>query len=346
MYKLFRRSLIKRSGFTLIELLVVIAIIAVLIALLLPAIQQAREAARRSQCKNNLKQIGVAVHNFHDTFNGIVPLCMNPTVEGTQDANYCSAAWTVMLLPYLEQSTLYNQINFSQAMDSATNAAVFQSPGAGLGIFNCPSVHGSAAANFANASNSVSVVVNGGYGAKGDYAAVVWPSTNNNTHPYYHQAHHGYIADQNQAIRPAKFLTAGVFANWKPRDTFANVTDGTSNTAFIGEKFEPPNRANTCGPGDGDRGDCVIYSFKTGWVELSAMRNIRVGLMTTTANITAAEGRGGRSGTVYGFGGWHIGSAHFLFGDGSVRGLNVSVSGPVLDALGQRSDGSAVGTDF
>ncbi len=343
MYKLLRRSLSRRSGFTLIELLVVIAIIAVLIALLLPAIQQAREAARRSQCKNNLKQIGIAVHNFHDTFNGLVPLSMNPTVEGTQDSNYCSAAWSVMILPYLEQSTLYNQINFSQAMDSATNTAVFQTPGAGLGVYNCPSVHGSAAANFANASNSPGMGAAGAYGAKGDYAAVVWMGTNN---PNYHMAHHGSIADQYQALRPAKFLTAGVFANWKPRDTFANVTDGTSNTLFIGEKFEPPNRSTTCGAGDGGYGDCVIYSFQGGWKELSAMRNIRVPLLTTTANITAPEGRGSRSGTVYGFGGWHIGIANFVFGDGSVRGLNVSVSGPVLDALAQRADGAAVGTDF
>ncbi|MES2791275.1 MAG: DUF1559 domain-containing protein [Planctomycetota bacterium] len=98
-----------RKGFTLIELLVVIAIIAVLIALLLPAVQQAREAARRTQCKNNLKQLGIALHSYHDTHSALPP-------GGIQifEGNYQSeATWISMILPYIDQQPLYNRANFS-----------------------------------------------------------------------------------------------------------------------------------------------------------------------------------------------------------------------------------------
>src|SRR5688572_803295 len=105
------------NGFTLIELLVVIAIIAVLIALLLPAVQQAREAARRTQCKNNLKQVGLALHNYHDSFN-IFPFSVMG--DGSCEATYIpprvtnARGWT-MLLPYFDQAPLFNQYNSSNA---------------------------------------------------------------------------------------------------------------------------------------------------------------------------------------------------------------------------------------
>jgi prepilin-type N-terminal cleavage/methylation domain-containing protein len=103
----------RHRGFTLIELLVVIAIIAILIALLLPAVQQAREAARRTQCKNNMKQLGLALHNYHDTFNrfpmqGYINDTSNPSAY--QPRHF---TWITMILPYFDQAPLYNQINFS-----------------------------------------------------------------------------------------------------------------------------------------------------------------------------------------------------------------------------------------
>src|SRR5579871_6256397 len=109
----------RQRGFTLIELLVVIAVIAVLVALLLPAVQQAREAARRSQCKNNLKQIGLALQNYHDTSN-IFPLgyCARlPYVDGATDTTP-GWGWPTYILPQLEQGPLYNQINWSQPVES------------------------------------------------------------------------------------------------------------------------------------------------------------------------------------------------------------------------------------
>ena len=122
-----------RRGFTLIELLVVIAIIAVLVALLLPAVQQAREAARRSQCKNNLKQIGLAVHNYVDAYRVVPPgacIDLNTSVTGN------NGSWGVhgRLLPYLEQASLYNVIDLSTAWD-------YQQALSGLrvSVYGCPS---------------------------------------------------------------------------------------------------------------------------------------------------------------------------------------------------------------
>src|SRR5215218_3882471 len=101
------RSRPARRGFTLIELLVVIAIIAVLIALLLPAVQQAREAARRSQCKNNLKQLGLALHNYHDVFNRFCDLRGGPNDGAGRQGDQCGL---VRLMPYFDQAPAYNMI--------------------------------------------------------------------------------------------------------------------------------------------------------------------------------------------------------------------------------------------
>ncbi len=125
-----------RKGFTLIELLVVIAIIAILVALLLPAVQQAREAARRASCKNNMKQIGLALHNYHDVNNSFPSGWIGvenglPNVEGAS-----GFGWGTMLLPYLDQSPLYNGLNFSNAMDAAPNRDLL---GTVIPTFQCPS---------------------------------------------------------------------------------------------------------------------------------------------------------------------------------------------------------------
>lgn len=148
-----RQSAFRARGFTLIELLVVIAIIAILIALLLPAVQQAREAARRSQCKNNMKQLGLAFHNYHDTFDRLPPYCVAGGVPNQEINNNWSYA--SMILPYLEQSALYEQlavgksnlvprtamanVNDYTTANAGSKEALFTTP---LSVFLCPSASG------------------------------------------------------------------------------------------------------------------------------------------------------------------------------------------------------------
>ncbi|MES2794288.1 MAG: DUF1559 domain-containing protein [Planctomycetota bacterium] len=130
------RSKKSNTGFTLIELLVVIAIIAVLIALLLPAVQQAREAARRSQCKNHLKQIGIALHNYHDQFQILPPGWVGIT-SGQPDVNGINGwGWASKLLPQLDQGPLYGTINFNSQLGAAINAVPRTTV---LNVFRCPS---------------------------------------------------------------------------------------------------------------------------------------------------------------------------------------------------------------
>jgi prepilin-type N-terminal cleavage/methylation domain-containing protein/prepilin-type processing-associated H-X9-DG protein len=133
----------ERRGFTLIELLVVIAIIAVLIALLLPAVQSAREAARRIQCVNNLKQLGLAMHNYHGAIGtfpigrqGINRPVGDPGYPGDPTGGNHRRSWALLLLPYFEQGALYNAVNFSYSYNGAGNLTVIDD---GIGLFWCPS---------------------------------------------------------------------------------------------------------------------------------------------------------------------------------------------------------------
>src|SRR5512135_1606395 len=114
----------RRRGFTLIELLVVIAIIAVLISLLLPAVQSAREAARRAQCVNNMKQLGIAMHNYHDVVGSFPTSFWRNTIDqGQTAANGTNRhSWFAMILPYIEQTNIYNAMNFSVGVGGRINA--------------------------------------------------------------------------------------------------------------------------------------------------------------------------------------------------------------------------------
>src|SRR5580698_8425448 len=140
-----------RAAFTLVELLVVIAIIGILIALLLPAVQAAREAARRAQCTNNLKQLGLALQNYHDAHNGIVPGRIWPYQPSPpftappsplSDGGFQDTPWLPLLLPYLEQQPLANSFNYSLGSYGPGNLGVFANSTVTatlLGVLQCPS---------------------------------------------------------------------------------------------------------------------------------------------------------------------------------------------------------------
>lgn len=127
-----------RAAFTLIELLVVLAIIGILLALLLPAVQMAREAARRASCQSNLRQLGLALHNYHDSYNCYPAgwIGVNPSTGASDQAGLNGWAWGAKLLPQLDNAALYNQIQFGQAMTNPANADARLTP---LPIFRCPS---------------------------------------------------------------------------------------------------------------------------------------------------------------------------------------------------------------
>jgi prepilin-type N-terminal cleavage/methylation domain-containing protein/prepilin-type processing-associated H-X9-DG protein len=191
----------KRRGFTLIELLVVIAIIAVLIGLLLPAVQAAREAARRIQCVNNLKQLGLSMHNYHD-----VNLCIPPT--GT--ANGPNLGMKARILPYMEQTSVYNALNFSFSFNTPYNYTVSV---VSLSFLVCPSETG----NNPNMAANINPITGTG---TAPYAVTSYP---NNL---------GVMLNSNGAFDgPAYMLHADSLGAAQAAVGFGTVTDGLSNTA-------------------------------------------------------------------------------------------------------------------
>jgi prepilin-type N-terminal cleavage/methylation domain-containing protein len=186
-----------RKGFTLIELLVVIAIIAILIGLLLPAIQKVREAAARSKCSNNLKQLGLACHNFHDVNGHLPPGILTTTATGTPDRAW---AWGTLILPYVEQQNLYNQLGvvLNPPNLAPTNASAFtQIP---LAVFRCPSD----------------------------------PNTNPLNIWYDNESMSNYVI--NRAVCGPGDGTVGGPSGQPFNKTLVSISDGTSNTILIGER--------------------------------------------------------------------------------------------------------------
>ena len=261
-------------AFTLVELLVVIAIIGVLIALLLPAVQAAREAARRAQCVSHLKQIGLAVHNFHDTAGGLPPASVGGrhVTSGTLTNRYGALAvgfWP-LLYPFVEQQNLYNYITtrgfgldtfwgstwWMTENPSATtpmNEEVRKQFGA-VPIYQCPSRRGGGVhitpfpAPIIPDDNGSPVI----YGPRGCYAFVLsyqlhetgvgvngfgWAQYND---------HVSTVTNQLGPFRVATYSLANDTTTWQPRDTFAWLADGTSNQILVGEKHLPPSVFGVC----------------------------------------------------------------------------------------------------
>ena len=305
----------RKRGFTLIELLVVIAIIAVLIALLLPAVQQAREAARRTQCKNNLKQMGLALHNYHDTFLtfppgyvGFIPYddCANSHPAGP------GWSWGVFILPYIDQTPLYTQLGagaIKQAVCSTPSGAQ-SDPAVGnptlqkvlLSAFVCPS---------ATDPDLNPGRVAGSAHAKSNYAGVAgvdWSGVNP-------AGLKGMFVDATKAtIRIRDFV------------------DGTSNTLAVGEKFRRDLDTNLTVQGPGEYHGAM-------WVGLAPDSRVAnaVGQLALTGSSFSVNG-----GSINAFASKHVGGAQFLLADGSVRFLSENAHQDTLSRLGTLNDGQVV----
>ncbi|MCR9116183.1 MAG: DUF1559 domain-containing protein [bacterium] len=310
----FHRS--SRSAFTLVELLVVIAIIGVLIALLLPAVQAAREAARRSSCSNKLKQLGLAMHNFHDVNRNFPPGCVNtrspyPCEESgggsTHKNKVTKAPWSVHLLPYIEQGNLYERFDLSGTFNgfipdnsnvNSDNRAAQETP---LVAFQCPSDPKS---NPSTTACSYSAVMGGG--TVGDAVCT-----------------------------PTNYGSAGFFDNgmfYQNSETrMADITDGTTNCFMIGEIV-----ARRPVTSDSDFGT----SWASAWRHQSAQYSQPLGSVAAVDPINSNAGIANSSNCLSSF---HPTGAQVLNADASVHFLSETMDVNAYRQLAQRADGLPTG---
>ena len=364
-------------AFTLVELLVVIAIIGILIALLLPAVQAAREAARRLQCTNHLKQMGLAVHNFHDAQKGIVPL-------GTRRYR---ASFYMLVLPYIEQQALYDRF-VNSTDDIGCQDANKLTGGWGLWnkelearsigitdedrtgfcsipLYKCPSRRTGRAEAI---STDEDWTRKDRQGPQGDYAIVTCgaqvPGTGpggtnvNQGETQWWQMGNDWGTPQNtncpsSPVRISNY-TATVFngrddaiSSWRARDTFAHWKDGTSNQLVIGEKNF--NDAPLAGPpAKFEVFDDAVYADGG----ILALWPDGGGVCHYTRTFDHNDDRGPRyissgkrdpfpeQGSM--FGSAHTGVCNFLVGDGSVQGISNTAPHELLRNLSDANDGNAV----
>ena len=303
-----RRANFRSQGFTLIELLVVIAIIAVLIALLLPAVQQAREAARRTQCKNNLKQIGLALHNYADTFSRFPPgYIANSDITATTPG----WGWGALILPQLDQSTVYNALNFNLPIENSTNAAPIQTL---LKAYLCPSdIYPTGAFSITN-STSIQVVL----AAPSSYAGCVGNDS----------------SDVDDNVNRGNGM---LYRN--SNTTFADVTDGTSNTIIVAERSWSQANGSWVGAPNTGR---LRAGTKNPFAPLDEAASFLILSHTHWINIMNDP-----DGGLDDFSSLHSGGANALFVDGSVRFLPTVTTpgGPENDyqAMGSRAGSEVPG---
>ncbi len=317
----------KRDGFTLIELLVVIAIIAILVALLLPAVQQAREAARRSSCKNNLKQLGLAMHNYHDTHRVFPPGYVDERGSGGTIAdNEPHWSWTAMILPFVEQGPLFDQINVgSSPRVVMANASNLQAMGNPIASFRCPSDAGAPLVQ----SNLGQRVIDSN-GTDVGTAVMNYVGVNNSRN-----------IRRTSGSNPASNAVGLFFRD--SRTSFRDITDGTSNTLLVGERAwkvrTTPIFAGSL---------FVLRDMNAGGPAEAHGDQGMLGAMGST--ITSINGNPATQGNRQMFASQHDGGAQFVLADGSVRfiseNIDHNISDPIdstLERLVGISDGQVVG---
>lgn len=307
-----------RKAFTLIELLVVIAIIAVLIALLLPAVQQAREAARRSQCKNNLKQIGLAMHNYHDAHNtlppGYIDMRGHPGNNWTaSNDNHGHWAWSALILPYVELGAIYNNWNVGNATVVEALSSFAAKP---QSVFTCPSN-----SDAPKLHTMVGKGILGGQSSPPDGTFLPLPVTN-------YLAVNGNTNVRAYARGDGRDGTLGAIGAFY-RDSkvrLSNITDGTSNTLLVGERAYRLRKidryAGTLYAVRDRDGNGPAASDQGGIANDQGLVTI-VGSSLWPINHSVPDPDSNRFNPA--FSSLHTGGAHFLLADGSVRFVSENI---------------------
>ncbi|QDT25351.1 DUF1559 domain-containing protein [Gimesia panareensis] len=300
----------RRQGFTLIELLVVIAIIAILIALLLPAVQQAREAARRSTCKNNLKQIGLALHNYHDA-SLTFPASHIRTVANSWLSS--QIGWQARILPYVDQANLYNMVDWSiQPGNTGTaNTTVMKTE---LPVYRCPSDPGDRGSTGQSGYGPTNYVVCSAQ--YGDFAAGGTA-----------------FADNGKSI---------MFLNSATR--MRDITDGTSNTMIASEckvGYEYASANATSGTVCTGTANQKLRGYTWFWGQAMHMWSYSTLIGPNSQLLECSSGTGGPA--LMGARSTHVGGVHVLFADGRIQFISENINLGTWQNLGHKSDGNIIG---
>ncbi len=318
-YRRRSRAGASSTAFTLVELLVVIAIIGVMVGLLLPAVQAAREAARRMQCSNNLKQIALAMHNYESTFKRLPNNNPQPTARSSDGLTVMQGPWTIALLQFLEQSNVYDQWNFDLGFAEATNRPLLTSS---IPAYQCPSTPVSSPAMFAPPPPTFSA----------DHAAVGGDR--------YQATHVDYAAPLN-VRRPPMLPTSEIVKGILPQSSipptrFSAVTDGLSNSIMFAELAGGPIRFNRQRPSGDQSG---AFGHIGNWNRLLLMRLSEDGTTLYGGNclVNCSNWAG------LNLNSFHPGVAQVALADGSVRALSESIPMEILFRLVAIQDGQPVG---
>ncbi len=316
------------QGFTLIELLVVLAIIAVLIGLILPSVQKVREAANRMRCANHLRQIGHAVHNFHDTHSAFPP----DRIRNEW------ATWAVFILPYLEQGNIYKQWNLQMRYWDQSDAARKNN----LSVYFCPSRRSAGGVGFSTGESDRLNRYTADYpGGLSDYASC---GGNDNATGAMMVATARGVTPQGQVVVANGIegtfnrTPAGTrILSWQSQTNMASITDGTTNTILVGEKFVQKRNLN------GRMEDRSVFNSANPGPYRRLLGDR--GSMTYTIVSDVNSDAQSWPGCNFSFGSAHPTVCQFVMVDGAVKAFRSSLSKDVLQNLGQRSDGKVVQID-
>jgi hypothetical protein len=347
---------------------VVIAIIGVLIALLLPAVQAAREAARRMQCSNHLKQMGIGVHNFHDTMSGLPPICLYTYSSGSATADQQRPTFWMLIYPFVEQATLYEKLTSYQTGSSPVvtgfnnvfgnvwwnSLSTEERNGFGsVSFYRCPTRRGSDPQIYydpTKATDAINCKCDDFLGGPlGDYAAVIaWKSNDS------WWEHDSTVSNSASPFRTAITLNTTRPAEWQCRDAMSWWQDGTSNQFLVGEKFIANDGIGKSAGSNADKwgrmfGDFPYHATGNHRCIGPARPIVKSYVSETSYTVVPLTDKKEPATTLQllnddtrGFGSWHPGIANFLIGDGSVRSIPNTTGTAILKALAMVDDGAPV----